>query len=529
MDLSKVKAGDVVRFTADFVKRGDSDEDDDEKKVLEGEIGEVIDVFPDGPNLMVEAPCQLNSMGQMITGETEALVSPETIVVVIDSRDPRITSSRILEAALSPAELDNHVRGLEMPRACRAHRGLVVTALDLAGLHHVAEVVAEQTVAAWAGYVQGAGLVRTAGIGEDDRDAWMPIILLAFDHEQKQSGEGRLDVNNRRHVLWALSQFAEDIEMKLPENPRHYKEVHQLEADIVDEIQTIVRTVESKNAREWRKMVPILKEIMNDEAIEQHFEHGVVDEPEMEPLPQLPEEIPLAPEDEEPEESDAERILREWNEEMDALRKEREQLHGPYEEGKWPEEIVLEEERALPAPPPSGTPAEHPPLPAAPRLEMAPSRYDVPMTQDAPRQPHEWAEIPGGPRVPIRPGPGSVLLEDVKGRGVDQTIRVWAEPGMWVYNTETGDKGIVVGTKEGDILLVSTQSATGLPTEEVAEWDAVEVRLAPDYAGGKRLDAEELKQWRRERRNRKRREKYQKRDKDAGIVTVTARDLCLTS
>ena len=96
LGLDDVKAGDVIRFEADFEKRADDDEADS-ATVSADALGEVVDVFDNAGELLVRAPCMRRAPGQMATSQADVLVRPgdDEVILLVHSADPRLGSHRI--------------------------------------------------------------------------------------------------------------------------------------------------------------------------------------------------------------------------------------------------------------------------------------------------------------------------------------------------------------------------------------------------------------------------------------------------
>src|SRR3990172_2010682 len=162
IDMQSVRAGDVVRFNADFTKRADDDEDESVSVTVRGgDIGEVIEAFFDGPSLLVTAPCTVDAGGIIQMGDDDFMVEPGGVVVLVDSRDPRVGTARLLGSRMTPTELVAEVKSLALPAECFTRR-IVAAALRRARLHRASEVVSSSSDAAWLDFVAEFRFTRTA-------------------------------------------------------------------------------------------------------------------------------------------------------------------------------------------------------------------------------------------------------------------------------------------------------------------------------------------------------------------------------
>lgn len=100
MDLARVKAGDLVRFLADFRKLAGPN---GVFEVRKDEIGEVVACGPE--SLRVRVPATRTAGGDAFSEDLEADVDPGRVAVLVDARDSRIGDQRIT-ALLEEAERD---------------------------------------------------------------------------------------------------------------------------------------------------------------------------------------------------------------------------------------------------------------------------------------------------------------------------------------------------------------------------------------------------------------------------------------
>jgi len=98
IDLARVKAGDLVRFLADFRKLAGPN---GVFEVRKDEIGEVVACGPE--SLRVRVPATRTANGDAFSEDLEADVDPGRVAVLVDARDPRIGDQRII-ALLDEAE-----------------------------------------------------------------------------------------------------------------------------------------------------------------------------------------------------------------------------------------------------------------------------------------------------------------------------------------------------------------------------------------------------------------------------------------
>jgi hypothetical protein len=537
VDIAKVKVGDIAKFKADFIKHGEGDEDDTEKKVLGGELAEVLDVFPDMPGLLVEAPCELTGMGGRILGESEFMVEPESIVLVLDSRDPRISSSRVMDAALELPELESHVRGLRLPEVCRGRRDVVIAALVRADLRKVAHFVAETDDEAWLSFAEGAALVKTAWVSPQD---WAPLIIWSIEaFKDEYPGEKGINIKNKNHVVWALEKNAADLKGMLPGEKLDWEEEDEYNAQLVEDMLEMAEQVKDMDHGQWQSLLPDLVGIMGDDDLLRYYETMVG--------------VP----------SDYERFLEEKGEQPPPPKGFGEVLEGlegagveipemlephlPAQEPATPH--VLEAPHEEPKGPPLYIPESTPPhlrpgptyrppsevdqerkeeershlrvVPDPPPLPETPSKYDVSMTDVGEGEPHGWASTevytpgPEIERLPIPVYKGFPIPEGHTGG--PRSFRVWAYPEMLVENRKTGETGQIVGFEPGDIVKVTVLPEEGVPDldQEPVAWDIVDVKLSPKWQEEtETVDAQAFRDWREERNRRKTKEyKREKRDK----------------
>jgi len=117
IELGRVNVGDRARFVADFQKLGPRFEKD--------EVGEIVGVMPE--TLVVRA------MGHMASADTievvldEVEVSPEDIILIVSSEDPRIGNHRVsyreLQEALGDVNLGSTIYDRRRVAAVLTHRG----------------------------------------------------------------------------------------------------------------------------------------------------------------------------------------------------------------------------------------------------------------------------------------------------------------------------------------------------------------------------------------------------------------------
>lgn len=538
LDLTKVKAGDVVSFKADFVKEADEDDASaGERKVLAGEIGEVLEVYPQMPGLLVDVPCELSAMGSRIVGEAQLVITPEDALLIVDSRDPRTSHNRIIDAAaaLSPAEVEACVRALPLPDTLKAHRGIVIAELTRRDMRAAARVIARTLSAeAWAGFAREAQLTRSAAHMDD----WLPLVLWGMTAFEKDfPGKSKLSLKNRRHAVWALEQLADDLAGVIPAHQVDWSDEDEQNAELIREIQELRAFIGKSTDEQWLRSLPKLADLMDDPALEREYKRWMgikVPPPTPEqmsqaiglnppPAPAMPSSAPAGADEaaaqwlrapgpssappapasptppEMPQHLD-QGVQSKWDRAYEEMEREkvRETPSPAVPPIDDPSEIVLEEPSFAPdAPPAMPPPAPAPPAPAKPLpLPQAPSKYDVDVFGGDPRAPHDWATPPEAPpRVPISVPPGRF------GK-VTRSIKVWAEPEMLVHNRSTREEGTVVATLPDDKLAVDVlDSATGLPKSEQPEtWDAIDVRVSDawEFAVTK-LTPDEYEVWRKSR------------------------------
>lgn len=538
LDLEHVQAGDLVKFEADFEKHaggladGDGHTPEGTWFVDGGTVGEVLDVFPQAPGVLVDCPCTHRTMGSAVTGDAQFIVEPDKILLLVDTRDPRISAYRIearQAAALKVAQR------LGLPTALCGVPRCASLALYLAGKRAGARLA-----------LSAEPRVRTAAAGDVPVFEAEPWIVLMALHEARNDyeGQGMLSISKRRHVAWALRQLVDRIQDELPEHEVDWTDEDQTAADIKFEAEYLAKRVEAATDAEWTQALKayveqaetegdptlynefmqwsdpwmtdmpaelrtppgqddVLELTVNDVLYDTDAPSFTPDEPPV-PRPSA-EEVrapppPAAPPAEEPEpepEPDEAPVL----EDLD-------------------ESIVLEEAGRLP--PPEPAPAEPPARPDEPQAAppatafSAPSRYDVPAVDTPRRAPHEWAEVAA--RVPILVYPG---FEDVQGPAT-RSVRVWARPGMRVMNPKTKEEGDIIRVLPRDQLEVRVIQE-GVPDleEPTTTWDAVTTRLSPNHEGvTERVDTEALTSWRRERDRRKKRERRREGHTERGTVNM---------
>ena len=556
MELAKIKRGDLVKFRADFMKRAD-DEDDTERKVLAGEIGEVLDVFPQVPGILVEAPCEMHSMGSRISGDASIMVTPEDVLLVVDSRDPRISSSRILEAAATPEEVDVLVRSLGLREALALNRRVVVAELQGRRLTRAARFIAGLSDGGWIDYAFGAGLVKTAAWTMTWHD-WPWLVIWAMDaNKARFPGQGPFSVKNRRHVLWALDENAKRLQKTVPKHKLDWSDEDETVAELAEESTRLAEFIRRSDDKGWQKALADFEDMAKEsedptlyDELDRWMDPQVPKEPtlteddsgalEMDMGPEVPRppEVPPQPLDVSLEDLATQQVNREQKDQRLT-----QQLDRMFPEQAGPKTApppqAAPESHALPIAPepvpgeftleepgqpdtPTYTSPEQPPKPKGPASPFGgPSKYDVQPFMAPEKAPHEWATPPApeAPRVPISVYPG---YEKGTKPG---SVKVWAEPEMLVDNRKTRETGAVVGFQPGDKVLVDvTDPDTQLPVgDKPAVWEAVDVRLSPRWEFPvEKLTPDEMASWRKTRHNV---QKQDRRDKDGEVTTVTAAEL----
>lgn len=91
INMELVEPGEMVRFEALFYKEGD---DGSEFSVDEGTLGEVIDIDPQRPGVIVRVHGAMNEPG-FETKYEDVLVKPTDVVLLVNSEDPRIGNNRV--------------------------------------------------------------------------------------------------------------------------------------------------------------------------------------------------------------------------------------------------------------------------------------------------------------------------------------------------------------------------------------------------------------------------------------------------
>lgn len=546
LDLAKVRPGDVIKFSADFVKRGDdfdateatpdafaspssssgngsgsaTSSSSGSQRVRAGEVGEVVRADAQGPSLRVRVPCEMMAMGSSITGDAELDVSPTDIMLVVDSRDPRTSHYRITTertaTSLLAVDLEAAVQGLGLAECFARDARIVVASLVKVGERLAARLIAQAGPRAWTEYAIGAGFIRTAAHVSD----WMPLILWALNaSEHEYPGNGKLTLKNKRHVTWALDQLATDIQSHIPSHALDWNDEDEHDAELVTDIEQLSRMITRSSDEQWLETLPTLNESMHDKSLSREYKRwlgGKVEAPTAEdmaralgynpPAPwpayeesQAPAPKPhtLTPTTPTPLESETEPPLN--LEDVNEL--EFEPDAPPSGDAPAEPETAYELE---PEPEPEPEPLEFEPEPApttAPAIHKtpaAPPKYDVQVFGKPPGEPHGWATPPAAP-VPISVYPGF---------DAQRTVRVWAEPQMIVQNSRTRETGVVVRPQANDKLLVEVDSGRGRGDDRsTAVWDATEVRLSPawNYPVSK-LTGAELADWQKARHERQKRE-----------------------
>lgn len=551
LDLAKMKAGDLVKFVADFTKR--ADDDDTERRVPAGEIAEVLEVYPQMPGLLIEVPCVVASMGSEISGDAELVIAPEDIVMVIDSRDPRTTHNRIIDAsiALSPEEVVACMAALALPEACRT-RPIMIAALTRANMRSAARVLARATDGVF------DFVVRTAANVSD----WLPLVLWgmsAFANEFP--GRSKPNLKSRRHAAWALKMLHEDLARTLPAHELDWNDEDEANAKLIKEIQSLEQYIQQSTDEQWVQALPKLDQLMEDPALSREYrkwtglpvepneqlERGMHDltrslQPQRSPQPLTDQALEQAEQhvQEMPVEEDTDARAREWlqqhEQRLETQRPKKKpqppvaippEMQETLDRGfaHEPGEIVLEEPGAHVAPEqPPATIEPVPDLPPSPQpLPETPSKYDVNVFGDEPAHaPHEWATPPAAPaRVPINVPPG------YEGGNNTRSVKVWAEPEMIVENRATGQKGAIVGTLPDDRLSIDVYDETGLPeSDQAATWNAVDVRLSPEWQFPvRKLTPDEYMAWRKSRHERQTDIRRKKESDPIAPTMVTAAEV----
>jgi hypothetical protein len=414
---------------------------------------------------------------------------------------------------VTAAELDVSVKGLGLPQICVADRRIVVAELTRRDLRETARVVARTSDAVWTHYVMGAGLAKTAANKTD----WMPLILWALTATEADfPGKSKPSLKNRRHVMWALEELAEDIASIIPDHPVDWSDEDELNAEVVDDVNDLKRVLRGLNEDQWRDMIPDLHQEMDDPSLDRAYRKWMgfpVEDPSKEDLARMLGVEPAAPpqwtppsvrppEPVPPEVREHERQVEEemmsqpdWQE---MLQSRQEAPAEPPPAVPEPGEIVLEEPGQEPETEPQRIMREHEEELEQTRQEMfsQPSRYDVSMGGPAAGDPHEWATpAPTASRVPISVHPG------FEGAKNPRSVKIWAEKEMTVENRKTGETGDIVQMLEGDRLAVRVRGEK-VPTleEQPVVWDAIDVRLSPEHVYPvEKLSKEEMASWRKTR------------------------------
>ena len=452
MELLDVRPGDLAKFEAEFVKHGDDESDDTEKTVSAGEIGEVVDVLQDA--LVVEAPCTLRGMGGQITGDGSMAVEPSAVVLMVDSRDPRISSNRIATKL-----------GFWWP--------LLEMAADAAKKLQTFPGKGEFSIenprhAAWAldTMIDGVrGTVPDHEVDYTDEDEDLAELADAMEALKSAVGHGSENWGRDLAQLQEAADYgnfyraypgAELVGL----NPTGYAE---LGAYSVEQLQ------EQEQQRQRQEL-----DLFDDEP---------ASEPE-EPKP------PVEYYDE-PTEQAIEDTYKEWGWDSSQLDRK---LPEPEPQPEVPEE----------EPEPQGIPDR----PAA----DAPTKYNVSMTESEPaKAPHDWANAAPAvadvedamPRVPV-----SVYRGYQGGSN-----KVWAEPEMHIRHKARRLEAVILEVLPNDVLKAQPiNPKTGQPQCEPVLWDTGEVVLSQlhQFPAQPVSEAEDWT-WRNDRRVRRERETRRQR------------------
>lgn len=231
MDIGQVRVGDLVRFIADFRKVAGP------KGVIfvpKDEIGEVLEVR--GESVRVAAPGHREAAGDQFTEDFEIEVQAGLLKVVVDARDPRISTNRIMAwdlealvrevaAARVPLRVD-YVAAELFRRARWRQAQLGGRAGDSAT--EAARLLLKTSEGAWQSFLLASGFDVQAAVDAANAD-----IVEAADWAlgamgaQFQAMNGRpLAKTSRGDVAWALEGLASDLELSLP------KEVYEGGSDL---------------------------------------------------------------------------------------------------------------------------------------------------------------------------------------------------------------------------------------------------------------------------------------------------------
>jgi len=530
LDLGKLKRGDLVKFKSDFTKRGDDDDDDTEKKVLEGEIGEVIEVNAMAPSLLVDAPCEMNALGNKLIGSAELLVGPDDVLLMVDARDPRISHNRIHEGSLSPTELEYCVRGLHLRPEFLCARRIVVSELIACGLRRAARTVARTARSTWTDYALSTGLGRTAARGWGSLQDWPEVLVWAMDSAQNDyPGTQQFTIHSRRHVLWALEKMIDRLNDGLPEHEIDYGDEDEDLAEIVEISENLAKSVRQSTDEGWAEAVTGLGEAageISDVATADQLMRWI-DPATWAPTTEVDDvdvlEAPGFGTAEDPESVAEQEMMDmpEWQVDPQLPAYDAPELPAPTEF----------EPGALDAP----DEVESPELPAG--LPSTPTKYDVPAVSSDESTPHGWGEteMPAASdiRAPIR------VHRGYGGSGSDTSrgTLVWAEPEMKVFNAKTQARGAVVGAGPDDTLLIDVAGPEGLPASDTPEaWSIVDTRLSPDWEfPAKELSPAEKKRWRADRQEQRRQMRMLQQPEmdmtggtDIAAAVIGIADLCAT-
>ena len=539
LDLEKVKAGDLVKFKTELVKKEKGD--DTEKRVSAGETGEVLEVYPMMPGVLLEVPCELTSMGSRITGETELVVAPDQLILLTDARDPRTSTHRIDAAAAhaaaspSPDQLQAFVGLLGLPSWCLQQRRIVIAAFTRRGFRGPAGVLARTTDDAWTDYILGAGLAKTAALRSD----WLPLIMWSLDAFGGDfPGAGKPNLRNRRHVVWALEQNAEDIGTTIPAHPVDWTDEDEQNSQLVDDMMDLKKLIQRSSDTEWVATLPQMAELM-DPDFEGTYRKMLGLPPKAGPVAPSPPPREAPPPTPPPAPPSPAPIPQLNEPEPEAPLFETEPTLGADEDDLG--DIVLEEPGRR-APPRStstdrardlardmglsGRPSEEDieqvlgpeePRGLVPSLPPTPSKYDVAVGYEE-SEPHAFATPPPArARVPIAVFPG------YEGQKLPRSVKVWAEPEMIIQN-KNGETGAIVDFLPGDRLAVDVRGPGGLPaSDEPAIWEVHDVTLSPEWEYPvQKLSPHEVASWRQQRHLQ---QKEDRRHNGGLTTTISMRDL----
>ena len=475
MDMTSIRAGDLVKFEAEFIKRADDEHDDTTKTVAAGEVGEVIDVLNDVPGLLVEVPCMLNSMDGAIIGESEMFIEPQTVVVLVDARDTRIGDHRMATRYAMWWPLIEMAMGASGP----LYPGKKEFSVE------------NQRHIVWALETLAEGIRETLPEHEvdyEDDDAELDDLAQALDRTVEIIGKST--TKNWPEQLAFLKESADyfDFYQTYPgarlilQNPTGYSEL----------------ALEPPEGWEGHRQ----RELQTE-----YGDPGMT--PDMSEW--MPFEVGQAPlsydEPEDVEEISSEEVAKEWEWGDSGL------------SGRLPEPEELPERDVEVDEELKGTPDQ----PAA----ESPSKYDVSMVdfgeEHEPSSPHGWADTEV--HAPDVGDESAASIPIPTYSGFQGGKKVWVEPDMHVRNIRTKQEAIVVSLATDDHIIVQPiNRKSGEPQGQPEQWDAGrEVKLSKLHQFPvQALSHAEMEKWRIDRKVRLQRQKREDQQERRGPFSARA-------